>query len=1234
MKLPMQGKILRAVFVGALLALPFIVTTMTLSASAGERGSRVATFVKTLLAPQPAEAIMMQPCVQDPDTGGCDSGGGGGCAGTVNQCTSNAECGSGERCALNAGDCGENVCQCIPQCSGKTCGPDGCGGFCGSKGGACDNAFTCSAGNCVPMPAYCPRTDNPITDNSITFLPSKDGSGNRNVKITSAYSVCPIGSVSPIPCNTYDNNQATCASEGCSYAPAVAGRCTPGADQVDCSQFDTATDCRNSPLAKNQCSWQAEPGGGGPMSPAAVGLAIAPGGGGTTYFCGTKPTFCSSTIQGSCLSDPGCEWIPPKPASCYGTPAFKTSTVVNIGQYSSKIYERKIYAVPVWNYESCSFWRCTTKTGYTPHYLEGSCVVGQRCGWADGCVVLQCVMSTSAQVTANYGSSPAGWTLTSGLVGGSYDPALLNNCWGSNPNGQFIPAPTCCTLGVDCATDGACGGTNNTCGAGTLNDIADSASQYLWNCNGTNGGANASCSQNKPPVNGICDNSVINGCTVGTLNDIADSSTYSLWNCDGSNGGTTASCGMRKPITGKCAVAHYACSAGVSSGGYDAGDRWKWDCMGEYGGANDIGCSEMKAEAGVCSSVHYGCVTPTASPLATQSDNLTNWKWTCPGRFGGSDTACQENKIPVVGKCATTHYSCISGSSVNNWSDGGYHYAWNCNGANGGANDSCTQDTTPPPVDGLCDYAPGHTYQCVKGTSIGGYDAGDAWKWNCTGMFGGNTDVCTVFKPVNGVCSSSHYSCDKGTSAANLENASKWTWTCNGLYGGLPQNCAENKDAVITWSPAVAPTIDYLSKVSYSYSTANAVSCDYYEVTPGGQLNWISGALNSSWVGPQGPYDTDVVRRLKCRNVDGREVSSDYRITVRQNNAKCVSVTAPDFLEPKEAFTATAKMLNTGDNGWTTGSANYVLSRNDSFWNSDTMHLTNPTVGKNVEGRFSESLKAPDQVGDFDFVWQMRPIINGSWWPVFGEPCGYQNGTTNKIHVQPATLALTPESYQFPDVVLGDDPSKVTIRLKNLGGGTINGIKLNPPAADNPPFSCISNCNLQLGPGKQGDVVLQFAPMATGSRSTDVPIVNSSSVPIVDEVTKLAVSSIYVYGKGTDKFVVSTDDAGLNMISNINFGDVPWTTTKYINLTIHNRSKDKSGDINPSIDLPSAFTCVTGCGARTLGPGATQSVRLKFYPDQKVDHVYSGTFNIGATPDVHLSISGHGVLPEFQTQER
>lgn len=51
-------------------------------------------------------------------------------------CNCEADCGKGSNC-------------CVPNCNGKTCGSDGCGGFCGQLNGACSANYSCSSGQCV-----------------------------------------------------------------------------------------------------------------------------------------------------------------------------------------------------------------------------------------------------------------------------------------------------------------------------------------------------------------------------------------------------------------------------------------------------------------------------------------------------------------------------------------------------------------------------------------------------------------------------------------------------------------------------------------------------------------------------------------------------------------------------------------------------------------------------------------------------------------------------------------------------------------------------------------------------------------------------------------------------------------------------------------------------------------------------------------------------------------------------
>lgn len=86
---------------------------------------------------------------------------------------------------------------------------------------------------------------------------------------------------------------------------------------------------------------------------------------------------------------------------------------------------------------------------------------------------------------------------------------------------------------------------NNTCYSGTLQDIADSTTEYLWNCVGANGGASAACNLTLPPQSVL----------PGTSNGLMDDSQYFYVGLDTSDGliahvhgstGFAAPCGVDK----------------------------------------------------------------------------------------------------------------------------------------------------------------------------------------------------------------------------------------------------------------------------------------------------------------------------------------------------------------------------------------------------------------------------------------------------------------------------------------------------------------------------------------------------------------------------------------------------------------------------------------------------------------------------------------------------------------
>ena len=89
-----------------------------------------------------------------------------------------------------------------------------------------------------------------------------------------------------------------------------------------------------------------------------------------------------------------------------------------------------------------------------------------------------------------------------------------------------------------------CWTSNNSCTSWTLSDIADSATQYLWNCNWLYWWTTAGCSLNKP-VDWICWTTT-DTCIAWTF---WDSSFYGYWVCYWENWWDDVSCGSSTSLT-------------------------------------------------------------------------------------------------------------------------------------------------------------------------------------------------------------------------------------------------------------------------------------------------------------------------------------------------------------------------------------------------------------------------------------------------------------------------------------------------------------------------------------------------------------------------------------------------------------------------------------------------------------------------------------------------------------
>ena len=161
-------------------------------------------------------------------------------------------------------------------------------------------------------------------------------------------------------------------------------------------------------------------------------------------------------------------------------------------------------------------------------------------------------------------------------------------------------------------------------------------------------------------VNGSCSTTHY-GCNAGTSANNSDNSTNWTWNCNGSGGGTNASCSENKssrpPVDGECGEYHYDCNEGSSGDEIDDGGAWNWTCYGEYGGSDDS-CSERKP--------------PSAFSLLSISVNPTTYSVTLPSSTisatyiltNGTSTNTNCRLLDYQGSPLNSYASCTGSMSV------------------------------------------------------------------------------------------------------------------------------------------------------------------------------------------------------------------------------------------------------------------------------------------------------------------------------------------------------------------------------------------------------------------------------------------------------------------------------------------------------------------------------------------------------------------------------------------
>ncbi|MCG3173621.1 MAG: hypothetical protein GMKNLPBB_01820 [Myxococcota bacterium] len=208
-----------------------------------------------------------------PDAGATDTGGGDG--GTCKPDCTGKECGpngcggfcgaciNGETCNA-AGECVFNGC--TPNCTGKTCGDNGCGGACGD----CDASKTCSKGLCVT--AGCtPKCEGREC--------GSDGCGGR-------CGACPAG-------KACDLGTRKC----------IDFSCTPDCTGKKCGSDNCSGTCGSCAAGQNCVSGNCVTGGGGGCTPNCAGKVC--GSDGCGDVCGNCPAGQLCDTAGKCIPAAG-----------------------------------------------------------------------------------------------------------------------------------------------------------------------------------------------------------------------------------------------------------------------------------------------------------------------------------------------------------------------------------------------------------------------------------------------------------------------------------------------------------------------------------------------------------------------------------------------------------------------------------------------------------------------------------------------------------------------------------------------------------------------------------------------------------------------------------------------------------------------------------------------------------------------------------------------------------------
>ena len=789
-------------------------------------------------------------------TAGCP-----GCACEACVCNGNGSFGGDAACCSTAWDsacagdcgayCGGPTCPCVPACAGKTCGPDGCGGTCGTCGGVgqvCNGAGTC----CVP-------------DCSGKACGSDGCGGTCGTCAAGRY--CNAGQqCAACSCGDRDCGQDQCATA----CGANSGSC-PANEYCDATQHCQTCSCTGRECGGDGCGNGCGVCGAGKGCSSAGKCVDAPSGCTATGVKGCPGCACEACVcvlddyccttawdnvcVGSCSSNCGANC--PCVQQCSGKTCGTDGCGGTCGTCSAGSF---------CNAGVCTACTCTGKqcgddgcgTGC------GTCPAGKVCGQDDQCgpdacggityegccegtVLKYCDNGTlqSGDCGAATPPSTCGWSTS-----GYYDCGNT----GADPSGTYPIACAACTpdcTGKACGDDG-CGGSCGTCGTCT---VCDANGQCIASP------AGARC--------GLC--KACNGAGACSLPPVDDASCPSTFNCDGLDslcrhyhavtlsGARCAGLGLCKGVPGVCTDFTDA------EFGTSCGNAW---CQGSVlnradmcgvgvtsGGCNDGGsqdCAPYNCSANACLAK---CLAPGDCASGAYCDAAGK----CQGKkaegvpCAGADQ-CQKG-FCVDGVCCNTSCSGVCASCVIEGNvgtckpvlagtdpQGECSTAGTCGGTCNGMG-ACTAATPGQPC-GTCRTCNG-SGQCVP--SADGTSCEGAWFClkgeTCLGgqCAGGGATDCSDGNPcTSDGCDETVKQCTRvpvgdGTSCSD-GNACNGVETCVGgaCLSGSPVDCEDGNPCTTDRCDPVAGGCNH-APATDGLSCADGDACNGGEVCKAGK---------------------------------------------------------------------------------------------------------------------------------------------------------------------------------------------------------------------------------------------------------------------------------------------------------------------------------------------------------------------------------------------------------------